>query len=256
MISRQAALIYKACTGRVVPEESLSAFAGASADEDSFDLTRVVNWHFYNNGKKIGHYRKYFLYCNGSNEEIFKERLDELDAKITGKRARSEIYAAAGRVIHHVQDMSVPSHVVPIYHVSDDKFDNYQSAPLTIADFSPACGDLATRVEPGNLLESSAHNTLKAIAAPVIFDGGKAFAGETWMKFWGGPDDKNLTGFKTCGEYGNSFGDIPPCKDKICSSYNKAVFDSFYRESHRRAVADTVRFLIYLDSRLKESRIN
>jgi hypothetical protein len=250
--SKSAALIYEKCTGRTIPDKYISAFAGGSKKEDDPGLTRALNWHFYNNGKKIGHYRKYIFYCDGSNERIYQVRLDRLENLLTEKKYPSEIYTVAGRIAHHIQDMSSPPHAVPIYHIGNDMFDNYKSEAGFNADVAQICGDMKGITEPHELLEQAAQNTLKAIDRPVVSDNGKMPDGETWQKFWGGPEDKDLSGFKTYGEYGNVFGIVPPCKSKVCGAYNRDVFDKFYNERCLRAVTDTVGLLIYLDGRLHD----
>jgi hypothetical protein len=248
--SISAAMVYQQCTGHALADKYIAAFADGAKKEDDPGLTRALNWHFYNNGKKIGHYWKYVLYCDGSNERIFQARLDKLESLITQKKYSVEIYTVAGRIAHYIQDVSSPPHVAPIFHVSDDKFDNYWSAVKPVADIASICGDIKGITEPHELLEQAAQNTLKAIDAPVMFDNGKMPGGETWQKFWGGPEDKDLSGFKTYGEYGNVFGVVPPCKSKVCGAYNTDVFDKFYNERCLRAVTDTVRLLVYLDRRL------
>jgi hypothetical protein len=250
LISNSAASLYETCTGRAISKELLFAFAKSAADEDEWGLTRALNWHFYNNGHRIGHYWKFIFYCNGSNEKIYHQRVQTLDGMLTAKASAIKIYAAAGRVAHHIQDMSVPPHVMPIYHLGDDNFDNYIPVSMPAADNAAICKEVnGTVVEPFELLERAAQNTLKAVAKPVVFADGKTFENETWMKFWGGPDDQDLSGFKTYGEYGNIFGIISPCKSSICRAYDRNTYDRFYNEAYMRAVADTVRLFIYLDQR-------
>jgi len=257
LISDSAASLYETCTGRAIPRELLSAFAQGATDEDEWGLIRPLNWHFYNNGHRIGHYWKFIFYCNGSNEKIYHQRVQTLDGLLASKAPAIKIYAAAGRVAHHIQDMSVPPHVMPIYHLGDDNFDNYIPASRPAADTASICKDVnGTIVEPLELLEWAAQNTLKTVAQPVVFANGKTLENETWMKFWGGPDDQDLSGFKTYGEYGNVFGTIPPCKNSTCRAYDRKTYDKFYNEAYMRAVADTVRLFIYLDQRnavLKQS---
>jgi hypothetical protein len=257
LISNSAASLYETCTGRAIPKELSSVFAKSAAAEDEWGLTRALNWHFYNNGHRIGRYWKFIFHCNGSNEKIYHKRVQTLDDLLASKESDKKIYAAAGRVAHHIQDMSVPPHVMPIYHLGDDNFDNYVPASIPAADSAAFCKDVnETVVEPFELLERAAQNTLKAVAKPVVFADGKTLDDETWMKFWGGPDDQDLSGFKTYGKYGNIFGTIPPCESNICREYDRNTFDRFYNEAYMRAVADTVRLLIYLDQRnavLKQS---
>jgi len=248
MFCRDAARIYQACTGHVVSTEWIARLTEGSVHEDDLSLERVLNWHFYNNDGKIGKYWKYFFYCHGSNERIFKRRLETLDRLIAEKKSLPEIYTMAGRIVHHIQDMSSPPHVMPIYHVGSDRFDKYKSASGTLD--AEICSEMqAGAHHPLDLLENAAQNTLKAVNRSVVFDGQKTFENETWLKFWGGPEDENLVGFRTYGLYGNVFGESP-CNSGICLLYNKRVYDDFFGECSRRAITDTVRFLMYLDERI------
>jgi hypothetical protein len=246
IFSHHAAAIYESCTGRALSKELVSAFAQGAVDEDEWSLTRAINWHFYNNDKKLG---RYWKICHGSNEHIFCERYNELEHLLAAKATNMEIYALAGRIAHHIQDMSSPPHVMPIYHTSGDKFDTYIPAPGAVVDVAAICKEVnGPVVEPFKMLNDAAQKTLKAVAhQEIALASGKTDENETWMKFWGGPDDKKLSGFKTYGEYGNIFGTIPPCQSSACGRYDRNTFDSFYADRYRSAVTDTVRLLIYID---------
>ena len=249
--SDRAVDVYKTCTGRALPKELGDAFATASVEEDTWGLSRARNWHYYNRDKKIGRYWKVIL-CNGSNEHIFNDRVKKLDDMLLLKAPSQDIYEATGRLAHHIQDMSAPPHVMPINHLLCDKVDHYVLDPVFV-DHSKICKNVnGPVVGPHELLDEAAKNTLDAVARPVEFADRKTVENETWMKFWGGPDDSELSGFKTYGEYGNRFGVIPPCNSSACQAYDKQVYDRFYSDCYLRAVTDTVRLLIYLDKRLTE----
>ncbi len=248
LISSHATSLYETCTGRVISKELSDAFAQASVDEDHLGLTRLLNWHFYYNGGRILRYWMFIFYCNGSNEHIFKKRLETLDGLLKSKAPNIEIYKIAGRVAHHIQDMSSPPHAMPVFHTIYDKFDSYIPAPFVIPDITSIRKDVSVTVcNPHDLLEQAAQKTLKAVIENVIFDDGKTIENETWMKFWGGPEDNKRSGFKTYGEYGNAFGIIPPGESPACHSYTRNTFDSFYTERYMRAVKDTISLLIYVD---------
>ncbi|MGD0277897.1 MAG: hypothetical protein ABSC11_01180 [Smithella sp.] len=248
-ISRQATSLYEACTGRVIPEELSKVFIKRAVAEDNISLERITNWHFYNNGNKIG---RYYLLFYGANDKTFRKLSKKLDSLFaSGEFSSKEIYKVAGRIAHHIQDMSVPAHVVPIYHWKDDKFENYTPASGIRENTSELCKMLnGPVIAPLDLLEQSAQNTLKAIAGPVVFDSGETMENETWMKFWGGSDNEDLAGFKTYGAYGNVFGMVPACNSPVCRSYNKDTYDRFFNERYMRAVIDTVRLLLFIDQRM------
>lgn len=248
--SSDAIALYKACTGKFVSGKIAQALAEGAEDEDNSTPTRGMNWHFYNNDRKIGHYwRLVFFRCNGSNEEIFKKRVEKLQKLIEEKAPTEDIYAAAGRVAHHIQDMSSPPHVLPIYHTDVDRFDKYEPATVPNLATNAICNSLQGNiVSPNELLESAAQATLAAAAAPVVFSGGEIIEGETWAKFWGGGNDKNYEGFSTYGTYGNIYGVRTSSTDSgNRAKYDKSIFDNFFNERRNRAVSDTVQLLRYVD---------
>jgi len=250
-ISKKAISLYQDCTGHVIPGELAKVFIDEVVAEDNISLERLGNWHFYNNGKRIGRY--YFLFY-GANDKTFQKLLTRLESLLASRGARpEEIYKVAGHIAHHIQDMNCPAHVMPIYHVSEDKFDNYKPISIPGENTSGLCAILKEPVmPPRDIFEQAAQNTLKAVAGSVVFDSGRSVENETWMKFWGGPDDKDLDGFKTYGAYGNVFGLIPPCASQICRLYNKNTYDRFFNECYMRAVIDTMRLLLFINQRGKE----
>lgn len=257
--SSDAIALYKACTGKFVPGKVAQAFAEGAEDEDNPTPTRGRNWHFYNNGGKIGHYwRLVFFRCNGSNEEIFKKRVEKLQKLIEEKASTEDIYAAAGRVAHHIQDMSSPPHVLPIYHTDEDRFDKYEPATVPNLATNAICNSLQGNiVTPNELLESAAQATLAAVAAPVVFSGGEKIESETWAKFWGGGSDKKYKGFSIYGAYGNTYGvRILNADSANRAKYDQTIFDNFFNERRNRAVIDTVQLLRYVDKLELKIRTN
>jgi len=79
-----------------------------SADEDTKNLVqRATNWHFYRASEVIP--KKKRLLFKPTSEDILKIRITEITNT-------PEKYNQLGRILHHIQDMSTPSHVLPIYH--------------------------------------------------------------------------------------------------------------------------------------------
>jgi hypothetical protein len=253
--SNDAVDLYQACTGRVMPRQLSDAFVAGSVEEDTWGWTRARNWHYFNRDHKIGRYWKFIL-CNGSNEHIFNERLRRLEYLFLSEAPGRDVYEVAGRLAHHIQDMSAPAHVVPINHLLCDNVDHYRYRPALPDRISSCEGALRPVVSPPDLLVQAADGTLKAIREPVVFDSGKKIENETWLKFWGGPEDRELSGFGTYGEYGNAFGVSPPCRNgRVCGEYNRDVYDRFYADRYRSAVLDTVRLLNYLERRMTRSGV-
>ena len=90
--------------------------------EDDPTRERAKNWHFYRrDGSPIPEITA-LLKVRRTSEHIVSERIEAF------KNApdMSLKFENLGRILHHIQDMSTPSHVLPIYH---DMFihDHYES---------------------------------------------------------------------------------------------------------------------------------
>ena len=81
--------------------------------EDALSFHRLVNWHFYPANDLLRIPLWGFVLANSSH--IVEERQRELLSEI--QHGLSErLFTRFGRLLHHIQDMSTPSHVVPVYH--------------------------------------------------------------------------------------------------------------------------------------------
>ena len=100
-------------------EEKRSYIAEGSKKEDEGVFVRSKNWHFYR--AENSHYLKPFplLLGLGTIHPSSRNRFIEHTTTLANKRDTSNIesiFLLAGRIIHHIQDMSTPAHVIPIYH--------------------------------------------------------------------------------------------------------------------------------------------
>lgn len=91
-------------------------------DEDSTPLAdRVKHWHFFNSDHNP-HFVTGELPLFGTtwptSETILSKRICDFEAYAQGDDLE-RTSLALGRILHHIQDMSTPSHVVPVYHGPD-----------------------------------------------------------------------------------------------------------------------------------------
>ncbi len=98
--------------------EKGSLISQGSKKEDEGGLVRILNWHFYR--AEDSPYLKPFPFMvlgttHPSSRKIFTEHAAALLNK-TNNNDIEAIFLLAGRIIHHIQDMSTPAHVVPVYH--------------------------------------------------------------------------------------------------------------------------------------------
>ncbi len=87
----------------------------AAVIEDEGFFKRIKNWHFYKseNSKYLNPFCSLLGKEYPSSRKIMMEYIDKL---ATSKDNINDTLILAGRIIHHIQDMSTPAHVVPIYH--------------------------------------------------------------------------------------------------------------------------------------------
>ena len=114
-------LALELCKDKLSPKilEHSSVIIQGSDDEDTTELLkRGTNWHFYRTkNSKIP--KRVNLLFKTTSEDILDKRIDSMNSC---DKNSDKYYNYLGRIIHHIQDMSTPSHVMPIYHGSKAPF--------------------------------------------------------------------------------------------------------------------------------------
>ena len=137
------------------------AILDGSAGEDAPSWQRLSNWHFFR-----------------SNDDMPTSRWPRFDSrhrvaelsKSLDQCPQSERYDRIGRLLHHIQDMSTPSHVTPVYHggIPADPYESwlkqqFQEWPLEDAQLTQ--GLIASpRQEIGHFYKACAKATLRFLA--------------------------------------------------------------------------------------------
>jgi hypothetical protein len=128
-----------------------------------------------------------------------------------GASAPQEAYALLGAMLHYLQDMAVPTHVLPIFHpvrwIESDAFDDY--LPASDGAGAPDCarlalarnGDQSLPEQLTALLEETAATTRAAIAEGAPISGAPPSG---WNRFW--LPEVAADGFSRYGCVGNRFG--------------------------------------------------
>ena len=108
-----------------------SALVGGTKDEDKVSFSRATNWHFYPANSAIRDQKKSVLgflkiTIDPTSRSIVSQRQENMIRAIEGG-ASEFFFSQFGRVLHHIQDMSTPSHVLPIYHgpMAKDSYESY-----------------------------------------------------------------------------------------------------------------------------------
>ena len=109
--------IYRDCTGHSLTSvfRNKTEFENAKQnikqanieEDDGHYITRAFNWHFYNTELKN----------NGIGIETFDDTFQKLVTALNNKASsRKEAYKIIGRIFHYIEDVTVPAHVIPVYH--------------------------------------------------------------------------------------------------------------------------------------------
>jgi hypothetical protein len=171
-ISKKAFEVVQRCGVGKMPAAMQTALIQGTVDEDTTQiLSRLRNWHFYNT---YGNLRQGGVFLE-SLDAIFVLRNQELVAAPADSVQRAH---AEGRVLHYVQDMFVPAHVVPVFHgkpfAKADEFDHF-AIPAGVKDQAVAqisCEEIKAEgtgsfTANRQLLDQAAHGTLGILKTPI-----------------------------------------------------------------------------------------
>lgn len=254
--ARKAAQAYQTCPGVTLLAQMGKALAEGAKAEDSDPLTffqRITNWHFYNRNDAL----KPFWFANRSLDKIFITRTKALNELLEVPDSNPiEVYKQAGRVLHYIQDMSVPGHVVPTYHIKDpfDGFGSIDALPkfsLSAEECQKLHDDAASETaSPGAFLENAAKATLRQIEQTDA--DGKPVVNGAWESYWVYPSPDSADAQKGWGDYGvcpfSKGSGIAGCKrdEELVALFNY---------QYEQALKNSVRMLFYLQKRLDASAV-
>lgn len=269
-----------------VSQNVIEALCDASGSEDDPELQRGLNWHFYNNGGRIRN--NPLIPGTRTSENRVKNLAKDLGKAIEeynggkNKDKLAIIINLSGRLLHHIQDMSTPSHVVPVYHGLVIK-DNYERFGKVFAGRISAAYSLTEgSVEPHNstvtiskkeieqslarencdtpigLYEKAAEDSLKyldEVDFELKVEGKKSNL--TWKSFWrenGSPEPKwndsnDKNGFGTFGICGNNFGTPYFVSNDNFYEINHLVYLGLFQDMFKKSVIDSIVFLKTLKDR-------
>lgn len=267
-VTRAAFSAYKTCIQQPGLKDTLAegvdAIVESSKLEDESPLIkRYFNWHFYDAykdtefamGRSATGARK-------SLHHIYAERADQLIEALENNQ-QQDVYEYTGRLLHYIQDMTVPAHVAPIYHHKflwfdrSDYFDEmpeWNTSPYTepegLCNFDAAgAGSLKQQLEM--ILDKTALGTRSRIREKISVDDDHRLSEKTWQAFWvirNPEDDSAYSGTKYgFSPYGNEgregfkvFCETPGSDRRACLNFFKQSYDS--------AVTSTVKILLLVNS--------
>lgn len=218
-------------------------------DEDAITSERMLNWHFYRSNEKIA--SKCYIVCKPTSEDIFAKRIKEMKKYKKDDKRR---YNNLGRILHHIQDMSTPSHVIPVFHGGNirDYFEEFMSKQTNT-------DTLEEKVVLGNsqknfttLYEDAAKETLEYVEnttfelKPVETNGHKQtlFLNEFWQNCEQNENPK-LKGF---GSYGPLHSCFLSTATDFCNCPSKIAYGELLKIHTyicNKAIQDTCDALFY-----------
>jgi len=250
--------------------------------EDSIlhNFWRFGQWHFFSPKGDLGRSGLGFRISMDYRFHYLEKKLEKLISKDSLRKFDwSEIHETIGRLIHYVQDVTAPPHVMPIYHWSGKKdlFDGYPFDASKVANLFKqnkvkVCSDISTSNYPDlfSLLVQAAKNTKRVAVKEPLRISGSHNSDATWGLFW--KEDKNCKDivkekFKDYGPLGNNYGnnhiwdrcDLPEgysplykyCGGESCI-IDKTAYVNFAQRRHQEAVNLTMKALYYLKLKLEE----
>lgn len=225
-------------------------------------------WHFYANGtRRSGEGLPGYKLAGDTTFDAYYARLVERMDAATEPR---EIYAAAGALLHFVQDVAVPAHVLPIFHptlgfpkiVHGDSVDNYKFQAPKVSDADEACAALldepkggpAAKSGAGAILAATAQDTFASLKSPLpsvaleVKGAPEAVASldRTWGLFWGAKPEDNGFARYGCEGHDRFSKETFTCEGaagKTRVTVKKDAYDAFAEARHKAAVDASVRII-------------
>lgn len=182
------------CMPQVDPKDAMRLAMGTYNEDKTQLWKRITNWHYAPSPRirERGVLIPLPLWGSRNLDAVFKERVEDIAAVKPGPSCRSEVFERVGRVLHFIQDMRVPGHVIPIHHGSilgEEGFDGYVHDPGTQGGIE--CGGIDVKGAMENPLAAFARR--RDDAAQETRDRLKEPFGETGCAakdiFWCDPAD-------------------------------------------------------------------
>lgn len=184
---------------------------------------------------------------------------------------QQEIYFYVGRVVHHLQDATVPSHVTPVDHWMRDGFEAYTTTGGFPIPSSADCQQMLARPSDMlDLLRATALGTYSHMEQPYHYKVGSSTFTKSWMaSFWElgtripkkfyqyletqvlfafAPMSENqMVEFGSYGSIGNHFGDENFVDDKTTVQMDPIEYQDFKFKQMQLAVLATERAIVWFD---------
>lgn len=145
----------------VIKTHTKQIIDGVKAEDNWWEPSRSMHWHFYR--RKGSHIleKTRWLRMRPTSEYILAKRVEKMQSYAIDDPKR---YEYLGRVLHHIQDMSTPSHARPVYHdpILHDHYESFMVDALKMQTFKPDIPDTVIVQEDDfiTLYRNAAESTL------------------------------------------------------------------------------------------------
>ena len=208
------------------------------------DLNLHVKWtgwsHFFHPGTSLD-----TAFRQDSSARVRALWREVEEAASHGDVARA--YNRVGHLVHHIQDMAVPMHVVPVMHGLSDLFERHPFNPVALA--RPSTRQLEPLSGPEAQV-SLALETLVVVRSGVLpARGGGSIP---WSAFWSEPTHTGPGAFGHYGTVGNAF-DAPEVHYQGRTwTVEPEAYEDFVTARGRAAVDYSRAFLVWASARITE----
>lgn len=203
------------------------------------DLNLHVKWtgyhHFFHPGTSLD---SSFRKDSGTRVRVLWAEAEE--AASNGDLARA--FDRVGHLVHHIQDMAVPMHVVPVMHGLSDRFEQHAAKQALVAQ--------GRKLEPLSGAEAQlalARETLEVVRRGSLPVEGGAIP---WSAFWAEPGTRGPGAFGGYGAVGNAFDSKEVRWQGRTWKVDPSAYDDFVDARVESAVAYSRAFLLWATQRL------
>jgi len=235
--------------------------------EDAVTLTRARNWHFFN---PAGRLENGWVFQRSSAARL-ADLIKALQQALAERASPAATGLLAGRILHHLQDMSVPAHAIPIYHGPGklDAFERFSEAnkdrfpnPVPLAAVGPLLRSLPAKYAgqlPHFLYARDARRTIATRQLPLAAEG--PLAALRWGDFWIACDpaaaaqtcNLHQKGFGLYSDLGYVFGAAVLETPEGSRAVDPRLYDAYYRRQQRQAIQTTLEWLHLYDLQLQQA---
>lgn len=229
--------------GKLTPSEARAFLEDLVDGNVNEDLNVIRKWgrysHYFHPHKKLDMRREDSSVTVDESQREIRELLAR-----PGSVDRSAVLELLGRVIHHLQDSSVPPHVVPVDHGLSDGFEGLEIHPSWIESSCARLVAMEGEKDLLSLLQASAGETLESTRERFeVSLEGKTLELRWDEAFW---SEGRGSAFGSYGSFGNRFGEGRIRLARGEARIDARVYAAYKGARMRSAVASTQHAVLWV----------